>query len=342
MLQLSNKTPFSIRIFLLPNPDGIDTLYVIVKASFTLTPCVALAEKQAPVCLADAYHGEPDQSSLRYASELHTGKPGTDVALVGHARPEAGPIDVLAVSLAVAGRKLEARVCGDRVWQSTSTFSHPEPFEQVPLVFERAFGGAQVVRPGTILAEERNPVGRGFLGKRSASELVGQPLPNVEDPRQPLRSIGDRQTPTCFGFVAPSWLPRRRFAGTYDAAWQRRRAPYLPADFDARYFHCAAEGLVFPQGLAGGERCAVTGVSRRGPLDFTLPRCELRTEIRLAGRRETPPARLDTVLIEPDDNRLSLSYRAALPCDKQPLKVELVTVTLDKLQHVASQTGAAA
>ena len=36
--------------------------------------------------------------------------------------------------------------------------------------------------------------------------------------------------------MAPHWLPRRAWAGTYDDAWRISRAPYLPADFDARFF----------------------------------------------------------------------------------------------------------
>jgi hypothetical protein len=35
---------------------------------------------------------------------------------------------------------------------------------------------------------------------------------------------------------------------------------------------------------------------------------------------------LETVLIEPEDDRLCLTWRAAVPCDKAALKVRSVTI----------------
>ncbi len=342
MLQLANKTPFAANLFLLPDQQGIDTVYVVIKATFTLLPSVAVAENQVAVCLADEYVGSPGQSSLLYASELHLGKPGTDIALLGHAHPQRGQAEELIVSLSVAGQAHDMLVCGDRQWTAFGGISRPQPFEAMPLIFERAYGGSQGRDAETFLAEEYNPVGRGFVGNRRAAELKGQPLPNLEDPRHRLGSIGDRQTPTCFAFVAPSWLPRRAFAGTYDESWRRQRCPYLPSDFDPRYFQAAAQKLALPAPLVGGEPCSVSGVSREGVLRFTIPRCQWHIEIRVAGKVETPQARLETLLIEPDHNRFCLSYRAELACDRQPLKVDQVTVSVHRLEHGAAVAPGAA
>lgn len=197
----------------------------------------------------------------------------------------------------------------------------------MPLVFERTFGGSHRARAGEpALAEERNPVGVGFRGGRSAHEMEGLALPNLEDPARPLRGPGDCPPPACFGFVAPGWLPRRQFSGTYDEVWQRKRAPYLPLDFDRRFFNAASSELTFDRFLDGGEPIEVLGASLTGALRFQLPRAALRATILISRRRETPPLQLDTVIIEPDENRLSLSYRAALECDKQALDFERVIV----------------
>ena len=327
MLQIDNQTPFYAVLSVLPNRDAIDTLYVILKATLVLRPKLTLARDQLPVTLADEYYGDPTDSSLKAISEIHIGKPGTDVLLVGRAwGPHGQAVRESLVRVTVAERQKTIRVLGDRVWQSDGSPSAPEPFEAMPLVWERAFGGIHALEERT-LAEERNPIGVGFCGKRSTEELSGQPMPNLESPGESLERQGQTLTPVCFAPTAPQWLPRRSFAGTYDETWQRKRAPYLPADFDPRFLQCAAPELTFDRYLVGGEPIEVTGACAEGPIAFPIPAANLRVEVKVAGSIEHPPVNLETVLLEPDENRVALTWRAALPCDRKVLKVEKVTVT---------------
>lgn len=327
MLQIDNQTPFYAVLSVLPNRDAIDTLYVILKATLILRPKLALAPAQLPVILADEYYGDPTESSLKASSDFHIGKPGTDVMLIGRAwGPHGQAVREAFVRVVVAERQKTIRVLGDRVWQSDGSPSAPEPFEAMPLVWERAFGGVHALEDRT-LAEERNPIGVGFVGKRSTEELAGQPMPNLESPGEPLERQGQSLTPVCFAPTAPQWLPRRAFAGTYDEIWQRKRAPYLPADFDPRFLQCAAPELTFDRYLLGGEPVEVTGASPDGPIAFAIPAANLRVDVKVAGAVEQAPVNLETILIEPDENRVALTWRAALPCDRKVLKVEKVTVT---------------
>jgi hypothetical protein len=310
----------------------VDTIYVIVKGTFELTPQLKLADKSLAPVLADEYWGEPGISSLKYASELHTGKPATDVVLNGHAWGSGGrSVSQSVVSLQVAERRKVVRVFGDRTWRG-SGFSSPQPFEKLPLVYERAFGGAHVANDRVVSAEERNPVGVGYVGKRSASDMAGQLLPNFEDPSALLSKIGDVAAPAGFGFVAAHWQPRRSYAGTYDEAWQKKRAPYLPLDFDPRFLSAAAPGLSFDRYLEGGEPIQVQGASPGAPIAFALPRCELSVSVKIAGQTTKPPTRIETVLLEPDDNRVTITWRASTSCDKRALQVEEVAVALEALE----------
>ncbi len=327
MLQIDNQTPFRAMLSVLPNLDAIDTLYVIVKATLALRPKLSLSPEQLPVTLADEYCGDPGNSSLKAVSEIHIGKPGTDVLLTGRAwGPQAQPVRETFVRVSVAERQKTVRVIGDRVWHSDGTPTAPEPFEAMPLVWERAFGGVHSLEDRT-LAEERNPIGVGFAGRRSVEELAGHPVPNLEDPAAPLMRLGQNPTPVCFAPTASHWLPRRGFAGTYDEQWQRNRAPYLPADFDPRFLQCAAPELAFDRYLQGGEPLEIHGAAPDGPLAFILPAANLEIEARVAGSVERLPAQLETIHIEPDENRVCLTWRAALPCDRKILKVQKVTVT---------------
>ncbi len=334
MLQLQNTTPFKAAIAVLPDRAGIDTLYVVVKATLKLRPKLTLSDEQAPVVLADEYYGDPSASSLRASSELHIGKPGTDVLLVGSAwAPHGRPVRQMQVWVSVADRQKTLLVTGDRTWRDGRP-SDPQPFESMPLVWERAFGGCHR-RGEELLAEQRNPVGRGFVGVRSAGDqqeqpppnLDGQPLPNLEDPEAPLQQPGQSPAPVCLAPVAASWLPRRAFAGTYDERWQRGRAPYLPDDFDPRFFQCAAPEFVFNRYLTGGEPVHLVGVLPDGPIRFAVPDGRLAISVTIAGAEEQPPAHLETLLIEPDQNRASLTWRAAQPCDRRALDVEKIVVS---------------
>jgi hypothetical protein len=194
----------------------------------------------------------------------------------------------------------------------------------MPLVWERAYGGVDTAK-GEPRAEPRNPVGAGFRAPDGEKQLEGLPLPNLEDPTAPISSWKNRPTPMAFAPLAAHWEPRKSHVGTYDEAWQKNRAPYLPKDFDPRFFQVAPEGLIAPGYLKGGEVVDVAGVTPAGRLAFRLPPTRFRVEYKLDGATESPTLNLDTVLIEPDLARVILVWRTGLACDKKLLKVREIT-----------------
>ena len=90
--------------------------------------------------------------------------------------------------------------------------------------------------------------------------------------------------------------------------------------------------FIFDRYLQGGERISLENLNRVGPLQFSLQVCHLQADIRIAGHTETPPLNMETVLIEPENRRLSLTWRASVACDKKALKVEQIDVHLLQLQ----------
>ena len=327
MLQVVNRSDLLPLVSVIPDEAGTDTLFVVVRGTFPLGRSAAAPQPVAPTA-ADVYWGDPARSSLKYASEVHVGKRGTDVVLVGSAHPPGGrAVTEMLVAVSVAEKRKVVRVHGNRTWRALAGgFSRPEPFTTMPLTYERAFGGVQELGNGTALAEGRNPVGVGFRGRRSQTEVVGRMLPNVEDPMVPLKSYGDSPPPAGFGFVAPGWLPRRAHVGTYDQAWKSNRAPYLPGDFDRRFCNAATPDLTFDRFLTGGEPLEINGASPDGLVRMNVPMARPRLTVAIAGKRHSPSAELETILIEPDEGRLSLSWRARLPCDKKALKIETITI----------------
>lgn len=330
MLQLQNTTPFAAGVNLFPNEQAIDTLYVLVKATFNIGKQWTLADAQMPPSEADVYWTEPGKSSIRYGSDYHTGKPTSDIIMLGHAcSPDNQDVTQLDVGLNVGEVGKTIRVFGDRHWQN-GRISSPKPFKTMAVIYEKAFGGAHVVDGVVAAVEERNPVGRGFAGSRKPEEMNGVPLPNLEDPRDLIRDTAQRPQPACFGISAPHWRPRAGFAGTYDEIWQTTRAPYLPEDFDQRFSNMAHPDLIYPSYLKGGELVEISNMHPRGALKFALPKLKLNSVVSMAGKNVQPSFNLETLILEPNELRLAMVYRAAVECDKKMLKISSIKISMSK------------
>jgi hypothetical protein len=332
VLQFKNRTPFVGGVAVIPNADGIDTLFAFVKATLTIGGEIGIADEQVPVANEPKYHGDPGTTSLKVASDVSLTKPSTDIVVIGHACGENGRrVRMMDVDVGVGSVQHTVRVFGDRIWVRegpTYAASAPESFELMPLVWERAFGGRDVAESGP-REEPRNPVGTGFRATDGQTPVEGTPLPNLEDPRDPLISWKQRPRPVCFAPIPPNWEPRRSYAGTYDEQWQQSRAPYLPEDFDHRFLQIAPPPMISPQPLVGGERVRIVGMHPEGPIEFALPAIRPRIQFYLNGGAEEPGIMIDTVIIEPTIRRLQLVWRAELPCDKRALKVREIEATLD-------------
>jgi hypothetical protein len=158
--------------------------------------------------------------------------------------------------------------------------------------------------------------------------MNGVPLPNLEDPNNLILDPMQQPEPACFGIIAGHWLPRSRYAGTYDENWQTNRAPYLPEDFDKRFLSMAHPDLVYTGYLRGGEPVEITHMHPRGTIKFNIPTVKLKTAVTMDGISVQPVFNLETVIIEPNQLKLGMVWRAALQCDKKALKISDVKIAL--------------
>ncbi len=342
---IENKTPLVLEPLFLADEEMRPLLVLVVKATYVIgRDGLTLAEEQSPVNVAGEYWGVPEESSYRYEPECAFIKPATDVVLVGHAHALAPGTTEMLAALQVGPVRKVVRVVGDRVWfrsMGSISMTKPQPFERIPLRYEQAFGGWDRTDPDPAKHgfEPRNPVGVGFRASPRHFE-EGLRLPNLEDPEQPPQRFGQVVAPTSFGFVSPHWQPRSLFAGTYDEAWNRARKPLLPKDFNRRYFNAASPGLVAPGFLQGGESVTLVGVSSLGRCSFALPRVIPTATVELAGSKDAQPAlNLDTVILNADEHRAFLLWRASIPLRDGPHEVRSVRLDAEGIvrrEHEAS------
>jgi hypothetical protein len=333
-MELLNFSPFATEHTVMMDGTGIERLLVVVKATFSLargTPVVA--EEPEPVVLGDEYYDKPETSSLRRAGEMPLEKPATEIVVVGSAYPaQRGAAEAL-VALQLGPIRKAVRVVGERVWagEMSPAMSRPIPFEKMPLVWERAYGGRD--ESGKVPDQcPENPVGRGFRSKSSKLPIDKSLLPNLEDPLAPMRSPSDRPRPCGLGPIAPWWSPRPTYAGTYDEKWQKERLPLLPDDFSPIFHHAAPHDQIIPGPLTGGEVLTVSGVRPGGGgYHFALPSVRPEVSVRIGEERVTPPLRVDTIIVDCDAERLCLVLRASVS-----VQMRLHRVRWIKIQEAAS------
>ena len=320
MLQLINNTSFCAEKAALVGPDGDQFWVVIVKATYLLNEDGSIDPhpQPEPVWLSPRYSGEPGKSSLLREGEMVFDHPGTDVTLLATARaPYETPVRSLNVTVSVGSTTQTLRIFGDRFWQKGVfgfSMTEPEAFTAQPIMYERAYGGTNMVdkEAGQQEKEPRNPIGRGFAS--SAKTLIDKPLPNIEDPHHLIRSWSDRPQPVGLGPIASMWSPRLEYAGTFDDRWRNQRMPLWPEDYNPHQAQAAHPALVSEEPCRGGEQVMLTNLTRGSELRFRLPHPYLIFTTSTRTRRFLQKVQLDRIIIEPDAQRLVMVWRSSLNC----------------------------
>lgn len=256
-------------------------------------------------------------SCLRYASDFAPYKPFTDLLLVGSAYLDA-PAPAARIALTVGPWRKEAAVVGERYWtgsRDTPKATDPQPFTVMPIGWDRAVGGPE---------DARNPAGRGQTPLALPDGRQMLPLPNVENPKDPVRRIGDRPQPVGFGPLPSSWAPRKPLSGTWDDRWLKTRWPGLPDDFDWSHYCAAPPDQRLATPLTGDEAIRLDNLMPQSPVyETALPGVRpraflLRDDARGRAFFEVP-LRLDTLWLDSDAQLMALVWRGTAEAEAPEL-----------------------
>ncbi|MDR2153827.1 MAG: DUF2169 domain-containing protein [Burkholderiaceae bacterium] len=271
-----------------------------------------------PIKVVDEYYGEPGLSALRCPNDLARIKSRCDVLFDAKAYvPHDKATTHLAVKVCIGDWSKVLKVVGERRWKRSLisyAASDPVPFSTMPLHMGRAFGGARKPRRkgAAIEVYDDNPVGIGWAGKYSIDDMVGESLPNLEPINKNLTSPTDKFKPIALNAIGVNFPERSRYAGTYDEAWRRNVFPFLPEDFDDRYYQAAPEDQQIPY-PRGQETIELTHLLPDRPhLEFTLPALD-QMQMRVLRKNyvvDLPPIHVDTLFFELDQMRLSAVWRS--------------------------------
>lgn len=297
------------------------SLTVVVKGTFdpAAGDPAPFAEEQEPVS-GEAHLDDDVERAPCTPSDLALFKPAGELLVIGKAWATK-PAPAVMASFRVGSIAKRFAVFGERRWKGAfPAASDPLPFREMPLDLEHAYGGKGFAA---------NPFGVGRDDDR---------LPNLERPERLIALRGDHPQPVVVGPLPMTWPARLALAGTYDQAYMKERWPWLPEDFDFRFFQEAPSDQRLASGYwRGDERFEIEGLHPDGSVRSRLPQIAPRVLVSIAAQGEETfhevVLRLDTIVWDGASARLSLTWRGLIEVPSASLdEVRTIFVAHDDLR----------
>jgi uncharacterized protein YjbI with pentapeptide repeats len=299
-VELGGKWPVSI----VATPDvaagarlwrtaGSHRLTIVVKSTFSPLHQQPMQLAAPDGLIVDDAHLDGDESrSVIASSDLAPYLPRAEVLFVGCAH-SATPVPGLSVRIGLYGARplieKTLHVVGTRTLAEHGA-GPPEPFVELPIVYEQALRGAM----------DENPVG--------IVPAPGVQMPTVLDP-------DDAGSPAGFGPLSPRWPGRRRLLRQLDPGLLEAAVPELPDAFAWSYFQAAPPDQRCPF-FIGDEWIVLDnlwpGAAR---LESRLPSARAGARVYDGARFMDVPLIADTLFIDGTRQVCSVVWRGNVPID---------------------------
>jgi hypothetical protein len=185
------------------------------------------------------------------------------------------------------------KVTGQREWRKLVGSTNPEPFTELPITFDRAFGGETI---------DANPVGIGADGIL---------LPQIEHPDSLFTH--PKKTITSAGLTARNilWAPRKDQWGTYNERWLQNDSPGFARDIQWDIFQIAPEDQWKKEGFwQGGESFRIKNMNADSALvEGNLPDVRIRLFALKSEDFFEIPTKHETVWLYPNEQAQISCYR---------------------------------
>ena len=336
-MNLLNATNMKAGYSMGMEPSGRELLVVAIKGTFNIPAKgkeACLSDEQIPLVEADEFTSEPGFSAPLYESDYAPRKPKCDVLLNGSAYAYKGKLArIIDVELKVGLMSKTIRVVGNRTWKKGMIIhaGESEPFEKMPISYDNAFGGIDNTHqnPDKHKTYTFNPAGKGFFSNASLEQMEGKPLPNTEEINKEVTSPYGKYKPMALGPIGRGWEPRYKLAGTYDQNWIDNTFPFLPSDFKEEYYQAAPLDQQINY-LKGGEKVVLKNLTPDNLTAFEIPKIEMPVVFFYKDYKQlTTEAIIDTLIIEPDENRFMMVWRCSVPLKKNMF--EIVQIVAGKM-----------
>ena len=287
-----------------------------------------IAHEQLPVFTAQC--PEAPTGECHYMEE----KGVVDILVTGNVRaPNQQPATSVTVTLQWGNEARCIVARGPRAWEQHAgelRMSAAEPFVELPMSWEMAYGGKHVVpagfapysttpMPAGESAFSANPEGMGYYLEHD--HAAGGPLPQLEDPSDLIEHWNDKPTPVCFSpLPLASSLRMSHIEIDQEAGLVGARHP--DELLFARFFQNAPPQQQV-QSLEAGTRFRLEGMTFGHPVCFALPPPPVAWTMRTGGRSTSVAPRYKAVHIYPNERKVAVLFLANVyyPLIKHELRV---------------------
>ncbi|EOM6570013.1 hypothetical protein HmCmsJML165_01711 [Escherichia coli] len=272
--------------------------------------------------MSDEYYGESETSSLKSETDLVLCKRNTDIHVTGSAHAPSGDKSQWKACVRVNSFSKELSLSGVRYLQYERNrwqMSLPDKIINVPLRYELAYGGIWQPDGMEKLVFSANPVGCGYYPDISQLNTSCQyKLPQITSSALSENATifnGESDFFQGVGPVSRWWKSRLQYAGTYNEVWREKRYPYLPDDFDERFYNSAHPDMIYTGFLSGDENISLEGFFKFEQVVKTkLP--GIRPVLILKTKNNTSHMFLpvaDTMVIDLSRQEIYLTWRLTIP-----------------------------
>lgn len=328
---LINESPFEAQVLRTTLSEAVMVATVVAKATYTMTDFgdLELCARQRGVLL------EPTTiEGVEFPPDAGYGKRGVDLLAIGSAFAAGGPTRMLMAGMSIDDAYFGLAVIGDRRWRRRWPgwgATDPEPFTEMPMSWQRAFGGHARVN-GAELPCVDNRLGKGYVLDPAAAE--GVELPNIESCPGLIRNVWDQPRPVSFcplpigtNYTADVLADvdadgRGVTTEIYNVAIPAHRLSRYPAGARLRLHNLAPN----------------TGL----PREFSLPATRVVAEVSVGAAHHEFVSEVDTILVIPARQELVLTHRIVFRYDYARGLPRVVRVRCTELEGARAREQAVA
>lgn len=263
-------------------------------------------------------------SDVILQTDLEPRKTGIDLIIFGNAIAKDGRA-VRCQPIRIRCGKVEHKIIvfGDRVWRKSKYGlipSEPEPFIEMPLTNNLAYGGKPVL-DGMEMPHSINPDGRGFYLLEEQAE--NNPLPNLELPNALIKTWQDQPMPACL-YKPVGWLE--------DIAALGSTPEELAFRFMEGGFNQTVPQLVIqPDEL--GDSIYLQGFSHEGDMVIPMPPINGPTaHVDVGSLRSIFPSIISTVVVLTQEKILIVTYLCLFRYLFRPMEQRQVVLKWDPVK----------